>query len=190
MGFGTDPFDGCLSLKAIDVSEENPCFCSVDGVLYSKDRKTLIRYPIKKDGETYDVPDGVKEVSYNAFKGCSQLKSVTLPEKVKRIAAWTFDGCSALENVVIPPRVKEIGFSAFGRCSSLKSLVLPDGVKSIDMSAFVDCSSLTSIVIPESVVEIENTAFCDAQSVTVVAPKGSFAEEFAKKRKMKFKPLE
>ena len=58
------------------------------------------------------------------------------------------------------------------------------------MSAFVDCSSLTSIVIPESVVEIENTAFRDAQSVTVVAPKGSFAEEFAKKRKMKFKPLE
>ena len=35
-----------------------------------------------------------------------------------------------------------------------------------------------------------NTAFRDAQSVTVVAPKGSFAEEFAKKRKMKFKQLE
>ena len=66
---------------------------------------------------------------------------------------------------------------------------VPDGVVKIGR-AFADCKGLETVVIPESVVEIENTAFRDAQSVTVVAPKGSFAEEIDKKRKMKFKPLE
>ena len=66
---------------------------------------------------------------------------------------------------------------------------VPDGLVKIGR-AFADCKGLETVVIPSSVAEIENTAFRDAQAVTVVAPKGSFAEEFAKKRKMKFKPLE
>lgn len=62
---------------SFSVDADNPNYKAVDGVLFSKDGKTLISYPSGKTGNTYDVPDGVTDIAYGAFASNSNLQSIT-----------------------------------------------------------------------------------------------------------------
>ena len=75
---GKGAFDGCLSLLSIDVASDNTTYCSIDGILFSKDRTTLIRYPNGKEG-AYTIPEHVTDISSAAFMLCFQLTSITIP---------------------------------------------------------------------------------------------------------------
>lgn len=70
------------NLKTINVAPENPAFASIDGVLYSKDKKDLIKYPPAKPDITFSVPNGVLYLSYGAFSGSRYLQEVTVPASV------------------------------------------------------------------------------------------------------------
>lgn len=69
---GEDAFSWCENLRSISVDPQNTCFCAIDGVLYSKDKTVLIRYPrgkaarlrypAEKEGEEFDIPAGVKTI--------------------------------------------------------------------------------------------------------------------------------
>ena len=109
---------------------------------------------------------------------------------VSAIGERAFYDCRGLKSIVLPKRLRVIGGGTFAGCSSLTSIVVPDGVKEIGINAFEDCSSLTSIVIPASVEKIDVNAFYPTNKLTISAPKGSCAEEFAKKKKINFKPLD
>ena len=86
--------------------------------------------------------------------------------------------------------VLAIGDSAFSGCSSLESIDIPDSVTTIGGGAFSRCSSLESIDLPDSVTTIGDEAFDGCPSLTIRAPKGSFAEEYAKEKKIKFEAAE
>ena len=64
-------------------------------------------------------------------------------------------------------------------------VVIPDGVKRIGTGAFSGGNSLTSIVIPDSVTSIGNDTFKDS-NVTILGVAGSYAEKYAKKKKIPF----
>ena len=145
-----DSFDFFMSLKSIKVSIFNKHFKSVDGILYSKDGKTLIRYPVGKEGESFAIPDGVETIAYNAFYGNKNLKSVKISDSVKIIAEGAFRECTSLDNVVIPDSVTSIGDNAFSKCESLKSITLSQNLQSIGAQAFSDCITIESIVLPDS----------------------------------------
>ena len=51
-------FGECSNLTAIVVDALNPSYSSLDGVLFDRDRTTLMWYPASKAGE-YTIPDGV-----------------------------------------------------------------------------------------------------------------------------------
>ena len=81
---GDGPFFRSASLEKITVDKDNPSFCDIDGVLYSKDKTKLLAYPEGKPGETYTVPEGVVEIYDGAFGYHPDfLKTVYLPEAVK-----------------------------------------------------------------------------------------------------------
>ena len=161
-----DTFSCCTSLKEILVDEKNPNYCSWDGALYAKDMKTLIAIPHGKD--SIEIPDGVAEISDNAFEGCKSLTSIEIPGSVTTIGWSAFSGCSSLKSIEIPGSVTKIeGFTFYG-CSSLTSIVIPDGVTEIGWSAFEGCTSLTSIEIPNSVTEIERSAFLGCSKLTSI----------------------
>jgi hypothetical protein len=84
-------FSGYSRLTDIEVKENNDNFASLDGVLFNKDRTVLLQYPKGKLG-THTIPDGVTEIGYWAFEGCTGLKSVTIPKSVK------FIGDNAISN--------------------------------------------------------------------------------------------
>lgn len=160
-------FSNCPSLTAINVAEDNPVYRSIDGVLYSKDGKTLVAVPAGKVKDAFAVPDGVETIGSCAFGACSSLTGVELPKSVRRIRVGAFYGCS-----------------------SLKKCVVPDGVREIPAAAFFSCAALEDVVVPASVEEIDGSAFYPTDKLTISAPKGSRAERFAMRKKIDFKPID
>ena len=101
-------FYECHNLERIIVDEANPEFCSIDGVLFSKDKKVLIAYP-NAHGKEYCIPEGVNEIGHFAFKTCRDIEIVHLPESVVKIGNNAFYQCSNLKTVFLPDEIKEVG---------------------------------------------------------------------------------
>lgn len=87
--------------KKVTVSKDNEYLTVVDGVLFSKDMKTLYYYPSTKTDSEYTIPDGVTEIRRNAFVNCLNLHSLTIPESVTTIRCMAFDKCDGFEKVHI-----------------------------------------------------------------------------------------
>ncbi len=90
---GALAFGGCGALRAIGVSEDNPCFASPGGVLYTKDYRVLMHYPAMREGEKVLIPATVAVISEMAFYGCVYLSTV---EYASSAADW--------ERIAIAPR--------------------------------------------------------------------------------------
>ncbi len=164
-----DAFNGCNSLKNIN----GESFSSVDGVLFSKDGKTLIRYFSSSDAEVYTIPEGTEIIAEGAFTGCDYLLSVNIPNTVKEISDEAFRSCWALRNITIPGSVKSIGEYAFNGCWNLRTVEIKSGVESIGENAFLYCESLNDITLPDSITSIGQSAFEGCGSLTeVTVPKG------------------
>lgn len=52
-------FEGLEKLKAIKIPEENNSYSTRGGVLYNKDKTTLIKFPSNSDVETFYIPETV-----------------------------------------------------------------------------------------------------------------------------------
>ena len=159
-------FSSCSSLTSISVSENNPNYCSVDGILYDKAKTTIIRIPKAILGNV-TIPNGVTRIERYAFWGCDSLTSITIPDSVTSIDDGAFS-CTSLTSITIPNSVTSIGSYVFQACTSLTSITIPDSVTSIGSYAFGNCSSLTSITIPNSVTSIGSYAFGDCGSLTSI----------------------
>jgi hypothetical protein len=149
------PFIGSI-ITAINVDPANTTYSSVDGVLYNKNKTTLLAYPGKKQG-AFTIPNSVTSIGSSAFRDCTRLASITIPNSVTRIQRSAFEGCTSLTSVTIPNSITTIEGSTFTGCTSLTSITIPNSVTSL--SGFDGCTSLTSITIPNSVTSIGGSAF-------------------------------
>ena len=140
-------FGDCSSLTSISVAAGNTAYSSESGVLFNKDKITLICCPGGKSG-SYTIPDSVTSIGSYAFYNCSGLTTVTIPNGVKSIPEDAFEYCSSLTSVTIPDSVTSIGKSAFSDCGSLTSVTIPGSVTSIGGSAFYGCGSLVEMTLP------------------------------------------
>lgn len=181
-------FLDCKNLKNVNVAESNAVYTSVDGVLFSKDIKTLIKYPAGRMAASYVIPDSVTNIEVQAFADCSALVRAAIPNGVESIGAGTFLnctklidvnipdgvteirgvfwGCTSLVNITIPDSVTEIRGAFYG-CTGLTNAIIPNGVKTIN-DTFNGCTALTSVVIPESVTMIDSWSFANCSSLSDV----------------------
>ena len=117
--------------EIFDVSEDNPYFSTRDGVLYTKDFKTLLSYPRSKPDKEFIVPPEVETIADEAF--CRNL---------------------LLENIVIPPSVKTLGNRAFYSCKRLTNITLSEGLKQIGHDCFSNSRKVTILTIPSSITKL------------------------------------
>ena len=155
---GLGAFLDCGNLSRIDVAPENPAYTSNNGLLFSKDRKTLLCVPDKRS-EKYVIPSGVTRIAECALMWCRDLPAVTIPATVSDIGSDAFCGCEALTEISIPHGVRNIGDETFLECQALASVTLPDIVTNIGSWAFDTCIELESLDIPPGVVSIGIEAF-------------------------------
>ena len=95
------PFVMCRALQQIIVEEKNPNYTSVDGILFNKEKTTLLKVPEGKKLTHYVVPKGVVKIGSKSFHNLSSLVSVQLPDSVNHIVGGAFDGCDSLETVYV-----------------------------------------------------------------------------------------
>ncbi len=133
------------------------------GVLYSKDRKRLLR-STNPNLMWYDIPEGTEVICKNAFSHveeeeceskswrgytigylretnlCKSFIEVSIPASVRIIGYRAFYYCENLAKVHIAPGLKEIRGEAFCYCFKLKDLILPNTIEDIDYHAFKGCN--------------------------------------------------
>lgn len=95
-------------------------------------------------------PEGITKIEKSAFENCTSLESVIIPDGVSTISDYVFMGCTSLESVTISDGVTYIGGRPFGGCTSLKSVTIPCSVKTIVIPAFDGCASLERITVDEN----------------------------------------
>lgn len=144
-------FQDCTGLTNITVDSSNPSFCSESGVLFNKDKTTLIYWPRGKTG-SYTIPDGVTAIGDYAFYYCSGLTSVTIPSSVTSIGESAFQHCTGLTSITIPNSVTSIVNLAFWDCDSLTIVYIPSGVNFVP-----DESGLTGDFISQTATKITYT---------------------------------
>jgi len=155
------------SVKAIEIAETNQYFKTVNGVLYSKDGKTLYSYPAGKDSvDEFIIPSTVETINNYAFSG-ADIKKIIIPATVKNIKDGAFSN-SKLENVVILSDIDTLPKYLFKDCSSLKNIIIPSSLKTISGSAFYQCSALENIYVPEDTF--------DFNTLTIDSDNSAFAE--------------
>ena len=109
---------------------------------------------------TVTIGIGVKNISYNAFKGCDAIDKVNY---LGSVATWCDIELSnefsnptyyskglyindvLLTDLVIPDAIEQIGAYAFIRCNSLNSISLPNNLVSIGSYAFNNCANVKTI---------------------------------------------
>ena len=192
---GSYAMKDCPSLT-ITVSDKNPCFSSLDGVLYNKSKTKIIRAP--GSIKSFAFPKTVTSIGEDAFQGCNFLKSIVIPEGITYIGERAFQSCVNLNEVYISRTVVTIDDSAFSGCSNLKhvdfcydgdsresdlstigrrsffwcvrleEVLLPDHVLSIGEEAFSDCGKAKTIRLSEDLLTIADNAFVGMSSLEEV----------------------
>ncbi|MBQ8893500.1 MAG: leucine-rich repeat protein [Clostridia bacterium] len=159
-----DPVTFCQAtcLKTITVAENNPAFCAVDGVLFSKDQTTLLRFPYARSG-AYTVPEGVTKIGTNAFCHCHYLEEVTLPCSLQTICEQAFFG------------------------SKLISLSIPGNVTLIEKDALVGIRK--EVFIPKNA-QLGGNTYASSDTLTVYGYSGSSAERYTEKTGLRFVDVE
>ena len=184
----SDAFVRSPRLTSIEVDEANATYASVDGVVYSKDRATLVVFPSGKNATgSYAVPEGTTTIGVGAF-AVAQLESVTLPDSLREVASRAFEQ-SSITAVALPDAFETVGERAFWYMPQLKRVDLGGTVKVSD-SAFYSSgvtevnlrpdlnrlteiadgafnwTSASSITLPDSVTTIGKEAFANNAALT------------------------
>ncbi|MCL2023675.1 MAG: leucine-rich repeat protein [Oscillospiraceae bacterium] len=140
-------FSQIVNLKSITVSNKDPNYISLDGILYTKNKKRLIQYPVGKKDTSFKLPSSVTEIDDFAF---------ALPSEY-------YTG--KLTKVTLPAGLTKIGKSAFAN-QPLKSLTLPDKLKTIGEKAF-EGTRLKTVKIPKSVTSMAIRTFSSENKLNI-----------------------
>ena len=157
-------FNPGKSFKAFTVAEENKIFSSVDGSLYSKDRRYLLRVPCAEVG-SYAVSESIEDIAAGAFMNCAKITEIVIQgAKLNNLYAYndTFTGCNSLERFVVEDSTSM--YSTLNGMLMVNNEIrivpnkatgtdfrIPNTVTSIETFAFSTCVEMETVYIPSNV---------------------------------------
>ena len=100
------------ALQNIYVDADNPYYCDVDGILFSKNKKRIVAYPPGRTETFYAIPEGVITIGPNAFAGCSNIKKIDFPSSLKKICGYAFQKPFQIDEFILKDSVEYIGYCA------------------------------------------------------------------------------
>lgn len=180
--------------KLGNIHVDNKYYTSIDGIIYSRDKQTLVLASSGRNGvvnipegtktiangafmksnvREVNCPDSLEYINDNAFYACTFLKKVNFGKGLKQIgdsfrnALGVFAYCYVLNDVVIPSSVEEIGNFAFFHCDELSNVTFNEGIRGIGLSSFSFCPKLTDVVLPASLIDAGLESFQGVLNVTV-----------------------
>lgn len=136
-------FANCQNLgktgNGITVDASNLFYSHSNGILYDKNRTTLVQFPA---GNSYNTLGA---------SGTSAVGSVHIPSPVNVIGNAAFEGCNQIISVTMDETVTTIGERAFANCPNLISISIPESVVSMNHSnIFENHNSMLTIICSKS----------------------------------------
>lgn len=154
-------FDNCVGIPSIHIPRS---VTDIDVDAFWGCRFTSMS--VDSENPVYDSRDNCNAIIHTStntlLRGCA---NTMIPNSVHRIGGRAFRGCTNLTSITIPESVTVIEHAAFDECTSLASVSMGNDLDSIEAFAFYDCSSLTSITIPKSVTYVGRNAFSGCSSL-------------------------
>lgn len=191
-----NPFIRCSKLTKINVNKNNKTYTSIDGILFTKSKKTLAIYPLGKKNSAYSVPKTVYKIAENAFSESSSIKTIKMTNSVKRIEDNAFAHCYRLKNVTLSQRLTYIGEQVFNDTEfndtdsnwkngylycgnalisvkqNLKQVTVKKGTRILGTRAIDLCENLKKVTLPEGLLYINDYALHDDTKLsTLTIPK-------------------
>ena len=178
-------------LEKITVDEKNKNYTSVDGVLYSKDKTELIKYPYNKEGQVFEVPDTIVTIANKAFSNCNKLEKIIITSKSSDVGEGAFLN-TKIKEIVLSDTVESISDKYFDDLETLEKITVGEKNKNYtvendilynkDKTELIKCpcnKEAQVLEIPDSVVTIGNNAFlsCDKLEKLVISNKSSNVAE-------------
>ncbi len=177
-------FSNMNELQEFTVSAENPYICSVDGVVFTKDMSTILRFPTDwKYGPHYAIPDGVKAIAERAFLQPWTLDMLYIPDSVTVIEEHAISISDELSYIHFGNGIETIPSYAVTNCNWLSDVYIGSGVRTIEKYAFWGCERLNGVFVPENVTTLYESSFpddyVDYTLKSICGYKGTYAETFA-----------
>jgi len=163
----------CNTLEEIIVDENNESFTSVDGILYSKEMDTIIKYPAGREQDSFTIDRSVIVIGQGAFSECS-LKSIQMSDRVVYIGDTAFLRSEQLSEINcvdgishLPTHLVSIGDLAFYECGSLEQLEFPNGLKMIGALSFY-ATGLKTVTLWGDLTMVGYGAFSNCKQLTAI----------------------
>ena len=116
---GVGIFAGCKDLTSLAVDPENTAYTVQDGLLLSKDGRTLVAAPYRIASGAYTTPNGIRAVADSAFYGCGALSELTISPGITTVGENAFTDCAALKQITIPLTTKTVKTNAAQNCGAI-----------------------------------------------------------------------
>lgn len=158
-------------LQSIEVDESNPYFSSDDGILFNKDKTTLLAYPSQRKRPFYLIPSSVTEIADCAF-GWANIGQIFIPTSVTKIGDDSFFRGYCNVDTKNPAYSSKNGY-LFNK----------------DQSYLIDVPQGTDkIFIPKSVDRINQMIFedCDPLKFVIYCYANSYGHEFAEENEFHY----
>lgn len=172
-------FYSCWALERIEVDEENPYYCDIDGVLYNKDKTELINYPCNHDNYLrekygYDSEPYREDATEDYIK---DIQTYVVPSTVKTLGELCFSYVN-LRNIYLPEGLETVETLAvfklhepkdqYSNIASLENIYSYRTEKEVTDTVFTSEENMGEVYLslPEGLKEIHSDAFSYNQALT------------------------
>jgi len=178
-------FWACIGLTSINVDLNNNNYSSLDGVLFNKNKTTLLQYPVNKNDTIYEIPNSVTNIGHRAFNYADKLTSIIIPNMVTNIGHRAFNDCNGLTSIICCATTPPILYNnnAFeGLWTILITLYVPNGSvasynatnvwKDFIVTGTINCSTVDVNYIESESIKVYPNPICDVINIEI--PEGEF----------------
>ena len=145
----------------------------VDGSIYTKDMKTLVKYGGDQSITSFTVPESVQNIAECAFKDCT-LQEIILPQELRVIGMGAFYNCDGLTSLDLSQGVTYLGDCAFYDCDGLESFVFDLEIDTFEhVSLFDGCDSLKEVVFEKRLEWVNPDIFFECSALENLVVKDS-----------------
>lgn len=112
---GSMAFGRCESLVEFEVAPNNAYYRADQGILYAKDGKTIVCYPVGRetDGGVYKIPNGIANIGASAFFGWQKIERLLVPQGILAVGDAAFKDCNNLRAACFYGQAPNIGQRIF-----------------------------------------------------------------------------
>lgn len=169
---GASFYESC-NLLEIAIDQDNPWFCSENGVLFTKDKSKLVSFPAGRETAEESLFNGEYVIGSYAF-AFNNLSEVILCDKIIDIEKAAFYSSRKLVRCKLPSHMTVINEEVFASSYYLEEVV-GENVRTVGIDAFSYCGSIKGVNY-KKLYKIESAAFCRCMGIEVFTAPNSLCE--------------